>query len=291
MKILVIASGPDNLSEEDAKKRGLKQMEMILGGDKEFLLCDYSTIEIKNDGELKLTCLGEEIEKPDAFWPLVANTDAFVVEHMLEEAGIESVLNLKELQVVRSKTATYQRFAQNGIRVPDSVVFFTHSHRQTLIDRFGFPFVVKPDSGLGGVGVELIHNEKELDDYFENMQIGQAYVAQEYIETSRGRDIRVVVLHGKYYYSMERKATNPDEFRSNIHVGGVSRPYELTEEEKAFCERVASVIDLPIVGLDLMVGDGEYVLAEVNGFPGIPLEEMQKAYKAVIDRYLEEHAC
>ena len=221
-----------------------------------------------------ITCLGEKMEKPDYFWPLLGSTDGFILENMLQDAGIPSILNLRELQVARSKIATYQRFAQNGIRVPDTMVFFKDSDPETLSGRFGYPFVVKPDSGFGGIGVELIHNGQELKDYFATLSYGQAYVAQEYIATSKGRDIRVVVLHGRYYFSM----------------GGTTQEKTLTEEEKVFCEKVASIFDLPIIGLDLMIGDGEYVLAEVNAFPGMPGRKMMDAYASVIDDFMEGQA-
>lgn len=288
MKILVLVAS-QNSTLEDVKINGKRKMQAIVGEDKELLFCDYSTIEIGRDGELAITCLGEKIEKPDYFWPLLGSTDGFIVENMLQDAGIPSVLNLRELQTARSKIATYQRLAQNGVRVPDTIVFFKDSDPQILVNRFGYPFVVKPDSGFGGVGVELIHNEQELKDYFETLSYGQAYVAQEYIATSKGRDIRVVILHGRYYFSMERQATNPDEFRSNVHVGGTTQVKTLTEEEKAFCEKVASIFDLPIIGLDLMIGDGEYVLAEVNAFPGMPGGKMVAAYASVIEHCVEGH--
>lgn len=292
MNILILSGNRfDKPGSELRVQKGTQMLHAIFGNDKNYFFCDNSAIEIQNNGEVVLTNNGEKLEKPDLFWPLVASSDGLTIEHMLLDAGIECLLNLRELQVVGSKIATYQRLAQYGIRVPDSVVFFLNTDRQMLIDRFGFPFVVKPDTGLGGQGVELIHNKEELDAYFDKMKNGEIYVAQEYIKTSRGRDIRVVILHGKYFYSMERCATNPDEFRSNVHVGGVSRSYELSEDDKHFCEKVASVIDLPIMGLDLMIGDGEYVLAEINGFPGMPLEKMKEAYPSVLDKYLEEREC
>lgn len=289
MKILALVSSP-NSTLESVQTDGRKKMRAILGQDKELLFCEYSTIEIQRDGELFITCLGEKIEKPDYFWPILGATDGFIVENMLQNAGIESVLNLKEVQTARSKIATYQRLAQHGFRVPDTVVFFKDSDQQMLAERFGYPFVVKPDSGFGGEGVELIHNKEELRDYFTGLSYGQAYVAQEYISTSKGRDIRVVILHGKYYFSMERRASDPEEFRSNVHMGGTTNLVTLTEEEKAFCERVASAFDLPILGLDLMIGDGEYVLAEVNAFPGIPGGKMVEAYASVIEHFLEGKA-
>ena len=289
MKILALVASQDS-TVEDVKTNGRRQMQALIGKDKEVLFCEYSTIEICRNGELAITCLGEKMEKPDYFWPLLGSTDGFILENMLQDAGIPSILNLRELQVARSKIATYQRLAQNGIRVPDTMVFFKDSDPGTLSGRVGFPFVVKPDSGFGGIGVELIHNEQELKDYFATLSYGQAYVAQEYIATSKGRDIRVVVLHGRYYFSMERHASNPDEFRSNVHVGGTTQEKTLTEEEKVFCEKVASIFDLPIIGLDLMIGDGEYVLAEVNAFPGMPGRKMMDAYASVIDDFMEGQA-
>lgn len=289
MKILVLVASPDS-TPEDVRANGKKQMHYIVGKDKELLFCEYSTLEICTDGELSITCLGEKIEKPDYFWPLLSSTDGFVIENMLLEAGIKSILDIRELQVARSKIATYQRLAKNGIRIPDTMVFFKDSDPLQLAGRFGYPFVVKPDGGFGGEGVELIRNEQELRDYFQTLSYGQAYAAQEYIATSKGRDIRVVILHGKYYFSMERCASDPEEFRSNVHVGGTTTPKMLTPEEQAFCEKVASVFRLPILGIDLMIGDGEYVLAEVNAFPGMPGDKMPEAYAAVIDRFMEEHA-
>ena len=66
--------------------------------------------------------------------------------------------------------------------------------------------------------------------------------------------------------------------------------FGLTEEEKVFCEKVASIFDLPIIGLDLMIGDGEYVLAEVNAFPGMSGRKMMDAYASVIDDFMEGQA-
>lgn len=289
MKILVLV-GKQDTTLEDVKIKGKKKVHYIVGKDKELLFCEYSTIEICMDGELSITCLGEKIDMPDYFWPLLASPDAVVVENMLSEAGVKSVLNIEELRVARSKIATYQRLARNGIRIPNTMVFFKDSDPQILVKRFGYPFVLKPDSGYGGKGVELIHNDRELQEYIKTLSYGQAYVAQEYIATSKGRDIRVVILHGKYYLSMERCASDPEEFRSNVHVGGTTTQKTLTTEEQVFCEKVASVFDLPILGLDLMIGDGEYVLAEVNAFPGMPGERMPKAYAAVIEHFKEDHA-
>ena len=83
---------------EDVKTNGRRQMQALIGKDKEVLFCEYSTIEICRNGELVITCLGEKMEKPDYFWPLLGSTDGFILENMLQDAGIPSILNLRELR-------------------------------------------------------------------------------------------------------------------------------------------------------------------------------------------------
>ncbi len=44
-----------------------------------------------------------------------------------------------------------------------------------------FPIIAKPDIGWCGFGVQLIENEKQLKDYFDNFPAGHTVVIQEYI--------------------------------------------------------------------------------------------------------------
>ena len=105
MKILALVASQDS-TVEDVKTNGRRQMQALIGKDKEVLFCEYSTIEICRNGELAITCLGEKMEKPDYFWPLLGSTDGFILENMLQDAGIPSILNLRELQVARSEICT-----------------------------------------------------------------------------------------------------------------------------------------------------------------------------------------
>ena len=66
MKILALVASQDS-TVEDVKTNGRRQMQALIGKDKEVLFCEYSTIEICRNGELAITCLGEKMEKPDYF--------------------------------------------------------------------------------------------------------------------------------------------------------------------------------------------------------------------------------
>ena len=59
MKILALVASQDS-TVEDVKTNGRRQMQALIGKDKEVLFCEYSTIEICRNGELVITCLGEK---------------------------------------------------------------------------------------------------------------------------------------------------------------------------------------------------------------------------------------
>lgn len=249
---------------------------------------DYIDISVETSNELKVYYKGKEIELPDMFWPAISNTDSFVVENLLINAGVKCALNLDEVAVARSKIATYQRLARNGMRVPKTLVFFNHPDKNVILQQMRYPFVMKPDNGYGGVGVSLIHNESELDDYLSKQVQGVAYMAQEYISTSFGKDIRVVMLNGEPYYSAMRNSNNPNEFRSNVHQGGEIKEFPIDDATKAYCKKIASLFDLPLLGLDLLIGDGEYVVVEVNAFPGMMPDVSYNAYKTLLEGFEEK---
>ena len=57
MKILALVASQDS-TVEDVKTNGRRQMQALIGKDKEVLFCEYSTIEICRNGKLAM----------DLFW-------------------------------------------------------------------------------------------------------------------------------------------------------------------------------------------------------------------------------
>lgn len=261
-------------------------------GDKAYQLVvlDYASLEIQTgEAEPAFYCMGERLELPDAFWVWTSNTDTRVVENVLLACGAKSIVNLHEQDVARSKIATYHRLAAAGIRVPRTFVFFNHVERDQITAQFAYPFVIKPDNGSSGQGVALIGNDEELDAYLADLKPGVAYMAQEYVATSRGRDLRVVMLNGECLMSFVRQSTNEDEFRSNLHLGGKIVDFEPDEQTKELCRKVAALYDLPVLGLDLMFADDGFVLTEVNSYPGLRKGDRDKFIQTVVSNYVQQH--
>ena len=76
--------------------------------------------------------------------------------------------------------------------------------------------------------------------------------------------MRVIVVGGKAVAAMRRMSRS--DFRSNIELGGVGEPYELSDKTAAICERAAAVLGLDYCGIDMLFSRGgeAEILCEVN---------------------------
>lgn len=285
-KLWIIISGTDDDEIAAYAQKGNATFDEIFSRIR-IVVAERVQLQISSGQSTKIFYEGEELEPPKVFWPAITNCDSFPLENILLSMGSKNFIKISEAACARSKLLTYQRLAQNGIRIPETIAFFCESDKKKVIEKLGYPFVVKPDNGYGGAGVELIHNEEEFDAWFEKTVYGVTYVAQEFISTSKGKDIRVGIMNGEYVYSYIRKSADENEFRSNIHVGGSKEEFTIDENTKALCEKIAALYDLPLLGVDLMIGDGEYVVAEVNAFPGLSNKEyLMKAYQLIMRKLL-----
>ena len=137
----------------------------------------------------------------------------------------------------------------------------------------------------------LIHNDAELDEYMENLTGSVTYIAQEYIASSKGRDLRVVMLGGKKLFAIVRSAATADEFRSNVHLGGTIKEVDIDEDTHTLCKKIAGLYDLDLIGIDLLYAEDGFIVAEVNSFPGIMgevLPYLNSAAQYVIGNFIEK---
>ena len=118
-------------------------------------------------------------------------------------------------------------------------------------------------------GVFLCEDEQRLDDIMGlvastgNMNL----ILQEYIESSRGRDLRVITIGGRAIGAMLRSSTD-GSFKANISRGGCGEPYPLTPEIEWLATEAARVVGLDIAGIDLLFDGDHFRICEANSAPG-----------------------
>ena len=92
---------------------------------------------------------------------------------------------------------------------------------------------------------------------------GIDYLFQEFIASSRGRDIRVNVVGGQVVAAMYRHSET--DFRANITNGGIAEIVELTDAQIEISLQAAESVGADFAGVDLLFGKNEEpLICEVN---------------------------
>jgi RimK family alpha-L-glutamate ligase len=130
------------------------------------------------------------------------------------------------------------------------------------------PVVVKPRFGSWGSDVLRCDSAAELRvavraiasrPWFRR----QGAVAQSLVPPL-GYDLRVLVAAGEVVGAESRIAA-ADDWRTNISLGGTSCPAIVPPPARAVSIAAAAALAGDFVGVDLLPGDGDYVVIEVNG--------------------------
>ncbi len=92
-----------------------------------------------------------------------------------------------------------------------------------------FPFILKPNRGGKGIGVQLFYSKESLQQAIENNQIGESldgiWLVQEYVKPATGRIVRAEFVGGEFLYAVSIDATNGFELC----------PADSCNVEDAFC--------------------------------------------------------
>jgi ribosomal protein S6--L-glutamate ligase len=170
----------------------------------------------------------------------------------------------------RDKLRSLQILSRHHVGIPRTT--FVRDKKDVLpaIDRVGgAPVVIKLIEGTQGIGVLLAESVKTAEGIVELLQSQkQNVLIQKFVAESKGRDIRAFVVGDRVVAAMRRVAQG-QEFRSNVHRGGIAEPVELSEEYRETAVRCTQILGLQVAGVDMLEGaDGPQVM-EVNSSPGL----------------------
>jgi len=96
----------------------------------------------------------------------------------------------------------------------------------------------------------------------------QSVLIQKFVKESKGRDIRAFVVGDRVVGAMRRIAQG-QEFRSNVHRGGIAEPVSLDDLYQETAVRAAQILGLRVAGVDLLEGKDGPLIMEVNSSPGL----------------------
>ena len=194
----------------------------------------------------------------------------------------------------RDKLRAAQILTSAGVETPRTFVSRNTADIDSLLDEIGLPVIIKLATGTHGNGVVLAETRKAaksaLQAFYLYNEDGTNILIQEYVKESAGTDIRAFVVGKRVVAAMERQSLD-DDFRSNLHKGGIGKKITLTDDEKKIALKAASAMGLPICGVDIMRSAKGPLVLEVNASPGFGIEKVTGADVATkIIEYIEKNA-
>ena len=191
--------------------------------------------------------------------------------YFLKSRGVPVYNDPAVIDVCDNKATQYVQLAAQGLPMPRTIVapkvypnfsILDSGYFEEVLHRLRLPMIIKEGHGSFGMKVYLIETEEQFYEKVDSLR-GVDFVFQEFIATSRGRDIRVNIVGGEIVAAMYRHSET--DFRANITNGGVASPIELTTAQQQLALAAAHAVGATFAGVDLLFGENEVPLVcEVN---------------------------
>ncbi len=253
--------------KEEAEKEGI-ELQFVSNEDIDII--------ITKEGKKSVLYKGEPVDKlPHCLIPRRgAGTQYFdlaIIRH-LERLGVFVLNSANSIEIAKDKLHTLQILASAKIPVPKTMLAKLPLNTDLIEKHFLYPLIIKTISGSEGKGVLLCESREQLQDiisFLEQSKVASDvnFVIQEFVEASKGKDIRVIVIGGKVIGAMVRKARE-GKIKANISAGGEAIPFELNPEIEWLALESAKIIGLDIAGVDILFNGDTYLVNEVNSSPG-----------------------
>jgi ribosomal protein S6--L-glutamate ligase len=242
------------------------------GNDVKVINTQNMAIDLKK-GEPDLHYRQAEISEYDAVLPRIGASLTYfgtAVVRQFEQMDVFTANSSAGISNSRDKLRSLQILSRHQIGIPETV--FVRAKKDVLpaIERVGgAPVIIKLIEGTQGIGVLLAESVKSAEAIIELLQSQkQNVLIQKFVAESKGKDIRAFVVGDEVVGAMRRVAQG-QEFRSNVHRGGVTEQIELNEEYRETAVRAAQIMGLKVAGVDMLEGKDGPQIMEVNSSPGL----------------------
>lgn len=185
----------------------------------------------------------------------------------LEGLGI-NVINCLETGIFAgNKLYTHMLLRKNNVPTPKATVAFSKEAALEILEKQGFPKVIKPTVGSWGRMISKINDRDAAEGILENREtmypIYQIHYLEEFVKRPP-RDIRAIMIGDTVVAAIYRNSGN-GKWKTNMALGGTAEPCTVTKEMEDICIKAKNAVKGQIVGVDLMESEDRGLLVhEVN---------------------------
>ncbi len=267
MKLAILSCGPNAYSTRRLKEAALQRDHEV-----KILNTLKFAIDLQR-GSPDLFFKGQALSDYDAVLPRIGASITYygtAVVRQFQEMDVYCANTAHGILNSRDKLRSLQILSRHHIGIPRTT--FVRDKKDVLpaIDRVGgAPVVIKLIEGTQGIGVLLAETVNAAESIIELLQSQkQNVLIQKFVAESKGKDIRAFVVGDQVVAAMRRVAQG-QEFRSNVHRGGIAEPVELSQEYIDTAVRATQILGLRVAGVDMLEGTDGPQIMEVNSSPGL----------------------
>ena len=267
MKLAILSCGPNAYST-----RRLKEAALQRGHTVKVLNTLKFSIDLQQ-GIPDLYFHQKVLSDYDAVLPRIGASITYfgtAVVRQFQEMGVFCANSAHGISNSRDKLRSLQILSRHQIGIPRTTFVRDRKDVIPAIERVGgAPVVIKLIEGTQGIGVLLAETMKAAESIIELLQSQkQNVLIQKFVAESKGKDIRAFVVGDRVVAAMRRVAQG-QEFRSNVHRGGIAEAVELDEQYRETAVRAAQILGLQVAGVDMLEGKNGPQIMEVNSSPGL----------------------
>jgi ribosomal protein S6--L-glutamate ligase len=217
-------------------------------------------VRVVDPQRLDAASLDRELRAPADLYLLKSHTPAaLAVAHRLEERGVPVVNGALATARCLDRVALSRLLEGSGLPTPRT---WNPGRLRSLAARhdLAFPLIVKSRHSRRGDLVVRVDDAAELAALLPQWA-DEPVVAQEFLPGD-GWDIKLWVTGQKVFGARRRTPLEPGASRETLPIP------ELPAEWVRILERIGSVFDLSLFGVDLLLTERGPMVIDVNAFPG-----------------------
>ena len=206
-----------------------------------------------------------EFEFDTAIERVLSTSQGIYTSQFLETSNINVINSSTVASKCSNKISTSLALADSNIPQPVFGTSFDKDSAIEIIDKIGFPVVMKPVVGSWGRLLTKINDLDAAEAIIEHKQTLGSYqhsifYIQEFIEKN-GRDIRSFVVGDNCIAAIYR---NSDHWITNTSRGGTAENCKVTDEVAEISIKAAQALGGGILAIDLFESEEGLLVNEIN---------------------------
>lgn len=177
-KVLVIGSGPIRIGQgiefdycsvhsvETLKELGIESI--IINNNPETVSTDFDTADKLYFEPLTKECVLDIIEKEKPLGVIVqfGGQTAINLAETLHSEGVNILgTSVESIDVAEDREKFLRLLGTLNIPIPEGSTAFSFEHAREIASKIGYPVLVRPSYVLGGRAMEVVYNDKVLEEY------------------------------------------------------------------------------------------------------------------------------